>query len=93
MLSNTFSDGPFSLAILGAISASAGVPLIYLHSPFEKEATVTLAANLEAARTAHLTALDRHDVVVKAAMQREKAAVVKRLGLGLVIAAATGQRR
>lgn len=64
---------------LGLFASPAGAQSIYLHSPAEQEATANLATSVEAARAAHLAALDRHDADLNAAMQREQAAVIRRL--------------
>lgn len=68
-------------ALLGfglAIAAPVHAQSIYLHSPSEQQATEDLVTNLEAARDAHIAALDRHDAALEAAAQREQTAIVRR---------------
>ena len=65
------------LGLCAVIAAPTQAQSIYLHSPSEQQTTADLVVNLEAARTAHLAALDRHDAALEAAVQREQAAVVR----------------
>lgn len=66
-----------TLAVCASIILS-GCATLYLHSPQEEKAASELKAGLDAAKTAHLAAIDRHRAWLDDAIAKERLLVARR---------------